>query len=174
MQKTTFVEDILMSEKTIEDYITEILTGEAQENALTFVAHLRAKDMQIERFKFYGEDKLHWEIKYKDKILCYILINAPDETFGWTIMPDNGSTSRFADFQLDEEMKEVAWKNLNICHDGRCGGCSEGTGRRIKVFGKEIENVCPMAYNFTNPDNMALKLAMKMMGIRKSDIFGKI
>jgi len=163
-----------MSEKKIEDSIGEVLTGEAQENALAFVSHLRANDMLIERFVYHGEDKRHWEIKFKDEIVCYVLLNDPDdETISWTIMPDNSSTNRFAEFQADDDLKEIAWNNLNICHNGNCGGCSQGTGTRKKIFGKEIDNVCGMAYNFTNPDIMALKLAKKMMDIRKSEVIGK-
>ena len=163
-----------MFERKIEDFINETLTGDAQENASTFVAHLRAADMQIEKWEFY-EGKLHWEVKYNDNLVCYILINAPDETFGWTIMPDNSATSRFADFQAEDDIKEAAWKSINICHDGnRCGSCKNGRGTRLKIFGKEFDDVCGMAYNFTNPDIMALKLAMKMMDIRKNDIIGKI
>jgi len=157
-----------MTVKRIEDFIGEVLTGNAHEYALAFVSHLQASDMLIERFTYHGEDTLHWEVRFQGKIVCYILLDA--ENVGWTIMPDNSSTGRFAEYSIDDAMKETAWQNLNICNDGRCGGCSQGTGARRKVFGKEIDNVCGMAYNFTNPDAMALKLAIKMMDIRKSDI----
>ena len=167
--------EIQVSEKRIEDFICEVLTEEAQKNALAFVAHLRASEMLIERFVYHGEDKRHWQIKYKDEIVCYILLNDPDdETMSWTIMPDNSSTNRFAEFQADENIRETAWKNLNICHNGNCGGCSQGTGTRKKIFGKEIDNVCGMAYNFTNPSVMALELAKLMMDTRKNDILENI
>ena len=160
--------------KRIEDAIQNALKDDAQANALAFVAHLRTCDMRIEKFEFHGKDKLHWEVKYKGELVCYILINAPDENFGWTIMPEGSLTSRFADYPLDDAWKEVAWNNLNICHDGnRCGSCAEGRGKRIKICGKEFDDVCGMAYNFTNPDAMALELAKKMMDIRKSDILSK-
>jgi hypothetical protein len=155
--------------KRIEDFITEILTGDAQENALSFVSHLRTSDMQIERFTYHGEDTLHWEVKFQKGLVCYILLDS--ENSGWTIMPDNSSTERFSDFQADEDIREIAWKNINICHDGnRCGSCNNGRGTRIKIFGKEFDDVCGMAYSFTNPDFLALKLAKRMMDIRKSDI----
>jgi hypothetical protein len=152
----------------IENYIGDMLIGDTRRNALEFVAFLRTNNMSIERFTYHGEDTFHWEVKYMDELVCYVLLDAEDS--GWTIMPDNSSTGRFADYPIDETMKEIAWKNLNICVDGRCGGCDRGTGKRQMVFGKEIENVCPMAYNFTNPDTNALKLAIKMMDVRKRDI----
>ena len=55
-----------MSEKRIEDFIGEVLTGAAQENALSFVSHLLANDMQVGRFTYHGEDTLHWEVKFQD------------------------------------------------------------------------------------------------------------
>ena len=161
-----------MVEKRIEDFIGEVLTGKAQEYALAFVSHLRKSEMLIERFTYHGEDTLHWEVNFQEELVCYILLDA--ENSSWTMMPDNSSTSRFADYTIDNDMKETAWKNLNICDDGRCGGCNQGTGTRRKVFGKEIENVCGMAYNFTNPDALALKLAIKMIDVRKDDISGKV
>jgi hypothetical protein len=88
-------------------------------------------------------------------------------------MPDNSSTGRFADFQASDDIKEIAWRNINICHDGnRCGSCVNGRGTRIKIFGKEFDDVCGMAYTFTNPDVMALELVKIMMDVRKSDILG--
>ena len=161
-----------MPDKQIEDYINEILTSDAKENALSFVSHLRASDMQINRFTYHGEDTLHWEIKFQDQLVCYILLDA--ENPGWTILPDSSSTERFADYQADDEIKEIAWQNANVCHDGnRCGSCANGRGTRIRIFGKEIDDVCGMAYCFTNPDANALKLVRTMMDVRKSDILGK-
>ena len=161
-----------MSEKRIEDYIGEVLNGEAKENALSFVSHLLANDMRIERFTYHGENTLHWEVKFQEELVCYILLDS--ENSGWTIMPDISSTEKFADFQADEELKEIAWKNANVCHDGnRCGSCANGRGTRIRIFGKEIDDVCGMAYCFANPDANALKLVRIMVDVRKSDILGK-
>lgn len=158
-----------MSKKRIEDYVNEVLTGDAQENARSFISHLQESDMSIERFTYHGEDMLHWEITFQEDLVCYILLDA--ETSGWTIMPDSSSTERFADFPADDEIKAIAWENVNICHDeNRCGSCKNGRGTRIKIFGKEFDDVCGMAYNFTNPDDAAVKLAKKMMDVRKEDI----
>jgi len=157
-----------MDEKRIEDFIGEVLSRNAQEHALAFVSHLRASGMVITRFTYHGEDTLHWQIKFQGENAGYILLDA--ENAGWTVMPVNSIKARFANYEADDAMKETAWSNLNICNDGKCGGCSAGTGARRKIFGKEIDNVCPMAYNFTNPDSTALKLVIEMMGVRKSDL----
>ncbi|MCL2532169.1 MAG: hypothetical protein FWE40_08450 [Oscillospiraceae bacterium] len=160
------------SKKSIKEYIGEVLVGSTQEHALAFVSHLRSSDMTIRRFTYHGKDTLHWEVKFQGELVCYILLDA--ENSDWTMMPDNSATSRFSEYPIDNVMKETAWQNLNICNNGRCGGCKQGTGNPTMVFGKEIEHVCGMAYNFTNPDAKALQLAIKMMDVRKSDIAQKV
>ena len=47
-----------MPEQEIEDFIGEILTGDAQKNALEFAAYLRASEMLFERGTGYWEGKL--------------------------------------------------------------------------------------------------------------------
>ena len=152
----------------IEEFIDEVLSGNTQERALAFVTYLRTNDMAIIRFTYHGKDTLHWEVKYKGKLVCYILLDA--ENSGWTIKPDHSAASRFADYPIDDAMKEIAWQNLAVCVNGQCGGCEKGTGITLMTFGKEIENVCPMPYEFTNPNDFALRLAIKMMDVRKADI----
>jgi len=138
------------SKKSIEEYIGEVLANTAQAHALAFVSHLRASDMTIKRFTYHGKDTLHWEVKFQGELVCYILLDAENAEW-WSIKPDNSSTSRFADYPIDDTMKEIAWQNLAICIDGHCGGCAHGTGTPKMIFGKEIEHVCGMAYDFTNP-----------------------
>ena len=160
-----------MPEKIIEDYICETLKVDVKDNALSFVAYLRSNDMQINRFTYHGEDMLHWEVKFQDQLVCYILLDS--ENSGWIVMLDISSTERFADYDADDDIKETAWKNINICHDGnRCGSCENGRRTNIKIFGKVFDDVCGMAYNFTNPDEMSLTLLKKMIDIRKNDIIG--
>ena len=144
-----------------------MLSDNSKELALAFISHLHENDMTIERFTYHGEDTLHWEVRFQGHIVCYILLDA--EKSEWTILPDNSSTSRFAEYEADDCTKGTAWKNLNICNNGHCGGCGEGTGARRLAFGREIDHVCGMAYNFTNPDAMALKLAILMVDVRKKD-----
>ena len=48
-----------MSEKRIDNYISEVLNGEALENALEFIAYLRASGMVFELY-----DVGWWELRY--------------------------------------------------------------------------------------------------------------
>ena len=48
-----------MPEKRIENSIGEVLTGDAQKNALEFVAYLRASEMLFERGKDYHYHEIY-------------------------------------------------------------------------------------------------------------------
>jgi hypothetical protein len=164
-----------MPEQPIENYIAEVLTGDAQKSALEFASYLRASEMQFEKGRGYWEDKLYWMIKYKDEYVCFILINGSEdknEPEGLTIWSDDSGSNWFEDFPLDEHMKEVAWKNVDIC--GNCGGCGNPGGKRKTIFGKEFNNVCRTTLRFTNPDVEALEFLKKMVEIRKNDILRNI
>jgi hypothetical protein len=164
-----------MPEQRIEIFISEILAGEAQQNALAFTSYLRANEMQFERGKGYWENKLYWLIKYKNEYVCFILINGSEdktEPEGLTIWSDDSGSNCFEDFPLDEQMKEIAWKNVDICRN--CGGCGNPGGSRKIIFGKEFNNVCRTTLRFTNPDAEALEFMKKMVEIRKKDILRNI
>ena len=162
-----------MPEQKIEDFIGEVLTGEDQKNALEFAAYLKASEMQFERGGGYWEGKLYWGISYKDESVCYILIGSEEKPGPgpWIIWSDDSGSNWFADFPLDEHMKEIAWKNVDMC--GNCGGCSNPGGTRKTIFGKEFNNVCRTTMRFTNPDTETLEFIKKMVEIRKNDILGK-
>jgi hypothetical protein len=163
-----------MPEQTIENFIAEILTGDAQKNVLEFVAYLRAIEMQFERGKGYWEGKLYWMVKYKKEYVCFILIGSEEKPGPGplTIWSDDSDSNWFEDFPLDECIKEVAWKNVDIC--GNCGGCGNPGGTHKTVFGKEFDNVCRTTLRFTNPDAEALECVKKMVEIRKNDILKNI
>jgi hypothetical protein len=162
-----------MSEQRIEDIIDEVLTMDIHKNAFEFVAYLRAGEMLFERGKGYWEDKFYWMIKYKDEYVCFILINGSEEkNEPWIIWSDDSDSNWFADFPLDERMKEIAWKNVDIC--GNCGGCNNPGGTSKTIFKKEFDNVCRTTMRFINPDVEALECLKKMIEIRKNDILRKI
>ena len=160
--------------KKIEEVINDVLKGDAQKNALDFVAHLRANDVPLE------EADNYWEVKYKGECLCYLFINGSDEEPGpWTIWSDQtpGSwaswddySGKSADETVDKHIKEIAWAHANVC--GNCGGsCSPGKSKTI--LGKTFDNICNSTMAFTNPDAKALTCAKKMIDVRISDILGQ-
>ena len=166
-----------MSKKRIEEVISETLEGNSQKNALDLASYLRANEIALE------ESESYWEVEYKGKVLCFILINGSDQAPGpwtiwsdqepgtWTSWSDEGYIHEHKDCSVDEHTKKVAWDNVNFC--ASCGGdCSPG--RRKTILGKEFDNLCSSAMAFTNPDLEALDCIKKMISIRKSDILRNI
>lgn len=66
----------------------------------------------------------------------------------------------------DEEIKELAWKHVDLCEN--CGSCSCGT--RKVIFGKEFEKVCGCTFRIDNPNSGDLKFMKIMVQIRKKEI----
>ena len=146
-----------MSKKKIEDVINETLKDEAKKNALDFIGFLRSKGIPIE------ESDNYWEVKYKDRGLCYIWIDGSVNKPGpWTIWT-NGDYERFP---VEERIKEIAWANVNPC--GNCGAsCSPGSNKTI--FGKYFNNICNSVMAFTNPESIAIECAKTLVEIRISE-----
>ena len=162
-------------EKKMEDVIIEVLAGDAQKNALEFASYLRENEFLFERGKGYWEDKFYWMIKLRDEYVCFVLINGygsvgnTTEPEGWIIWFDNSGPNWFEDFPLDDRMKEIAWKNVDVC--GNCGSCGSPGGTRKTIFGKEFDNVCITAIRFDNPDAEEVECAKKMVEIRKNGVW---
>jgi len=159
-------------EKEIEDYIGLALIESANKNALEFVVFLRANEMQFTRCKGYWEDKLYWAVNYNDKSVCYILISDEEKKnpHSWTIWSDDSGSTWFKDFLLDEQLKDIAWKNVDICGNvnGVCGGCAGKI--RKKIFGKDFDNVCGTTFRFDNPESETMECIKKLIELRKTDI----
>ena len=161
---------MIMSERKMEHYIEKILAGEARQNALDFVAYLRANDTKFERSTTnYWADKLYWYVKFQDEFIGFILINGygsvGDETEpeGWIFWSDNYNSKLFTDFPLDENTKKIAFEHIDF---GTCGG-----GITVKLFGKEFAPVCNgTTFRFDNPDSEAIDCMKKLVEIRKNDI----
>ena len=116
-----------MSKKRIEEVISETLKDGAQKNALDFVRFLREKEIPLE------ESDNYWEVKYRDKGICFMWIDGTDNKPGpWTIW----SNGDYDNFLVDDHIKELAWANINPC--GSCGeACSPGSSKM--VFEKKYE-----------------------------------
>ncbi|MCL2189957.1 MAG: hypothetical protein FWC16_13350 [Defluviitaleaceae bacterium] len=160
-----------MSEQSIDYFINETLTREAQKNALNFTAYLRTDGLLFERCLYgFWEDKLYWIVKYKGETVCQIFVNGYEEG-GWVVWSDDSGINSFKDFPLDEHTKEIAWMNVGFCGKG---GCCNEMGTRQLVFGKEYENVCLAILRFDNPNAEAVACLKKMVEIRKADIVRNI
>jgi len=146
----------------IEDVACEVLSGDALENALNFIAFLR-------------ENKLNpawsaanaWKVSSKTFTVCFIRLYGAAEYHGlgpgeWNVIPFIGEYDANA---LPDEDKEIAWANKNDC--ASCGQCALPLDT---VFGKKFSYTCEGAIKFRNPNEKAVECAKKIVTLRKNEI----
>ena len=159
-----------MAENLIEDVIKEKLTGETQQNALGFVAHVRAGDESGDFSICYdtqwGENI--WLAKKKDEIVCYINVFPSHSPDLWMQVLIHGNLGEYAAMTVNEHIKEIAWANMTSC--GNCGANCGPEKRRRTVFGKVFDNVCSDTLWFNNPDAATFDCIKTITDIRKNDI----
>ena len=155
--------------KTIIDYIDENLNGDAKQTALDFVNFLNSKQLT-----FYKDvcdcwkDKIYYWVKFNDECVCFIAIADPEEPQNlWTVWSDESKL--YEDYIVDEEIKTIAWKNIDLC--GNCSSC--GGGQSKKVFGKTFARVCGCTFRIDNPTAKDTPFLEKMVEIKINDICNK-
>ena len=151
-----------MSDKRIEDVITKVLKGDAQKNALDFIAHIRASK-DAEKYPIIMNDE-NDETGWNATNLGFIVITGTDDFPGpWTMWVNAENLGADAKQPVDEYVKETAWAHVSPC--GNCGGdCSPGT--HTVVFGKEFKNVCQHNLMFVNPNTETVDCMKKLIDIR--------
>jgi len=146
----------------IEDIICDVLSGDAKENALEFVAYLR-------------ENKLNplwsatnaWKVNYKTYTVCFIRLHGTAdyhslEKGSWHIIPFIGE---YEGSSLSDDFKEIAWAKKRTCK-----GCGQCALRINRIFGKEYDYACEGAILFLNPDAKAIECAKKIVELRRNEI----
>ncbi len=147
----------------------EKLPTEVERNALAFIDFLFTNEVMFVRGGGYWENQNYYFVKYKNEHLCFILINGTgtEEKFApFTVWSDDSGSKWYENADLDDEIKSIAWENVDIC--GNCGSC--GGGKRKIIFGKEIENVCCTTFRFVNPKINEFECLKKLIQLRKNDI----
>ena len=166
----------------IEEVINERLVGDAQKNALDFIEYLRDNEMQFDReVGGYWDGKFYYAVRYNEQFVCFILIYSPasiiDSNEPWVVWSDDSGSKWYEDDSLDEELKEIAWKNVGTCGnetETACGGCPAVGGQPKTIFGKIFNNTCGTTFRFNNPNRIELECMKKLMDIRKNDILKNI
>ena len=142
------------TQQKLENEINTILSGEARRHALDFVSYLRTSGMiplsdNPNRFTYMGA------------YTCILLFfKHPDFPCGYWGIYDC-PIREYDGFPLDENLKEFARANVNICQ-GKCG-CPKPRGGNQMVFGKEFEGVCASVVAFHSPDAEAVEKVKKLM-----------
>ena len=159
-----------MAELTkIEDKINSVLTGDARQNALDFVAFLQSDEISPD-WHHSGDG---WSVMYANESIGFMLVNGVAEMPGpWTIWfnsCDFGEAGPVAD-----EVKQTAWDNASICGHfatgGKVCGCGDQPGFQRAIFGKVFENRCHSPLMFTNPDAETLVNVNKLMLLLKKRV----
>ena len=161
-----------MAEKTIEENMKEILSGDLLKNALNFIEYLKSNDVppdspDSDSFSYLGEN------------VCVIGIF--DEVFGkiiespaFVIFFCNDDICEHVNSQVDKYLIEFAQSNVNYCAyfttGGKQCGCENKPGKRTTIFGKEFNNVCHCPLWFYNPDAKILENIKNLVEIWKNNI----
>jgi len=151
---------------TIEELINIKLRGEAQKNALDFIAHVRTYD-DIFTISMCSDKNDEWN-GCDVSNLGYIVANGSDDFPGpWTMWFGVSNIGEYAETPIDECVKTFAWKHVSPC--GNCGKeCAPATN--TKVFGKDFENTCQSNLLLVNPNEEAVEYMKKLIDIKKNDI----
>ena len=159
----------------IEDVIREKLTGETQQNALNYVAFLKANGItpdEPETFDaaahtqcFFGSD---------NGSICILGIGHYPLKWGFSTCGGWDNVlfrSEYQDFPVDEKVKEFAWAHACTCRNfksnGKQCGCGFQPGRRISMFGKDFYHACHGGLDISNPDGDTLESAKKFTVVLK-------
>jgi len=136
--------------KIEDDIITSEMDDQLKKNALDFIEHMKANGMARDT----GD---YPDFSFAGGYVCQVHIYPVDNISGWTIFMGSYDSvlcrKEYQDYPVDQEMKAFAWANIN-----HCGNCPCGTqpGKRIMLFGKEINNLCSAILMFRNPDGETL------------------
>ena len=152
----------MAEQKTIEEKISNVLTGDAQKNALDFTAFFRANELLLTA----NDDGEGWAVggTVGNSIGYLWLKNDEDFPGPWTFwfnscdFEDDGS--------VDDELKEAAWAHASPC--GRChAGWKDCGGGERTIFGKKFDSLCHSPLMFHNSDAKTLESAKKLILLLK-------
>jgi hypothetical protein len=142
--------------------IKETLSGDAQRNALDFIAYLRENKLTPT-----WSAKNVWTVSSKTFRVCFIRLHGAAEYHNldvgcWNISPFIGEYE--AD-SLSDELREIVWANKKECPS--CGQCAL---KLNNILGKAFTNACESSILFVNPDAKTVECAKKLVILRRNEI----
>ena len=165
----------------IEDFINELLDGEARANALDFVAWLRGKKMGISA----TSNGNSWKATFKGKTVCRILQMRKDwwcvENYPYVVLQKNDIlTAKIEKLIVEEDMRDVIWTYMTANKCRRCvpKSCAKiagenpdsFTGFTVDLFGRKFNDLCKYNAYFYNPDTRAVECMKKICVLKKQNI----
>jgi len=155
----------------IEDVINEELVGDRRQNALDFVAYLRANKLNPAWTATNA-----WWVNYKGKRLVSIRVrgvNTVEIPWGYGLDPGSWHIGHwlqgynFPD-NANDELKRFIWANIQPCK--HCMSCKPGHSG--DVLGKQFESAC--YFRIENPDEEGLEFTKKLLESKKETIANSI
>ena len=140
----------------IEDAIHAALSGDAQKNALDFIAFLRANGLSLEKIDVPGG----WNVNEGKINIAFVQIFGDRNEFNVVLH----ISTYDGESPVDDDLREFAWAHVVLCPQG-CGSpalCEESQNRRT-ILGKEYESTCQSPLAFINPGAHDLTKAQKLM-----------
>lgn len=158
-----------MAFEKIIDIINDTFPTSLKNNTIDLISYINNNSTSFEQLFGYWENQLYFMVKYKNESVCYILLNGTGDEKQFsplTIWSDDSGSKWYENFNLPEELKQVAYSNIDYCV--HCGSCSGG--KRKIIFGREFDNVCMCVFRFTNPDEQEFNLIKELINARKKSI----
>lgn len=152
-----------LTKPMMEDIIPVYLEGNMKENALDFVAWLRANGMSP---GWYGQNR--WKASTASKPICFLFLESSYLEYipplNLRIRLDLPYMKDYEDSVMNEELEKLIWDHISYCRN--CAGCSPGID--LTLFGKEFKSICrTMILYFENPDKATLNNIKKLLEIEK-------
>jgi len=155
----------------IEDVIPEWLGGDMKQNALDFVAWLRANKMSPA-----WASANSWKANYKGKGICYIKLlysNRDDDKnrqYAWVISVYYSDRKKYDALVESEGLLEHFREKIWYCNC-TIGGLPQNCGSRadVTILGKEIKDVCGHYYPmyFCDPDATVIDSIKKLIVLER-------
>jgi hypothetical protein len=169
-----------LTKPLVESVIPDILDGEARENALDFVAHLRKN-----KIKPAWVLSNQWKAMFKGRCICKIVMRQDcwknDDYFIVAAWLEN--INQYEHKIISEGLEQLVWDNVYYCVHKPAGspagnkiqhaltypcniwGCAPG--KDITLCGKELTNICRNGnrqhFWFHNPDKATLDGIKKLL-----------
>ena len=165
-----------MAEKSakpkLEDVINEVLSESVCDNALDFVAFLRANKMTTP-----WSAKNSWKICFKGKNMGFMSTSG---TAAYRGLGENSWHICFTDSEfanddtacgeqcvLSEKQKDTIWNTLRNCQ--KCPYLCN-PGKSMTIFGRKFDSVCHQWLSLVNPNAETLDCVKKWFYLYKNSI----
>ena len=181
-KKLTALQQFIKDKPIPEDIIAKCLNGEKKGNALNFVAWLRENKLSPR----VSRSSPHlWEAKYKNKVICNLLINHAGLSQGdWGFGLNLANMDKYCEVITNEGLQDIIWNGTSYCLYGerspffgmaKAPGCNPKKlcipGKTINVLGKDIRCCCVSAsgknVRFSSPDEITLNGIKKLLVLEK-------